>query len=63
MMSNRRSLAIRYIEEDIRIHREWAAYIAALPRRRVSADVGDVAHHRKWIRRLTLVLKEIKNGK
>lgn len=49
-------VAIRHVEEDIRIHRRWADTLRADP----DGDfghVGDVAHHEKWIRRYQRVLR------
>ena len=54
--------AINYIVEDISIHREWAAYIKTHPKEVkrfvIQVDsVGNLTHHRRWIRRLSTVLR------
>lgn len=67
-MSDKRDLAIRYITEDIQIHQNWLDYLHAEPEKathlvRESDAVGDTDHHRKWIRRLRIVLRELHDGK
>jgi len=56
--------AIEYIKEDIKCHKDWAAYIRAHPRKVLEPvkevdAVGHVSHHRRWIRRLNVVLKAL----